>query len=201
MELHTGPMTLRHEAITPISGSPCSAITDIEGELVIDEGGQEVIAGRFKMLYVDFLESGFEMPEIINEAHELQQFGLIFDEGREMYSDQVAALLGPLIQERPNLIILESLELIEKYRGLGIGKKIVDRALKLYGNQAEVAVLNAFPMQMNHPIRSDEWMRSMNYRDLDGDMPKATANLIGLFEGMGFQQLPDRAVMVKNLWR
>lgn len=91
-----------------------------------------------------------------------------------------------------NINFIESIELIESYRGYGVGRRVLRSIIKrLYGT-AGLWALKAEPRQQTieppHPENTQavEWHQAMNYAALESDQEQAKYKLYHYFKSNGF---------------
>lgn len=85
-----------------------------------------------------------------------------------------------------NILLLERLELIKRFRGLGLGKKVIKDIIERFSGCAGLIALKAFPLQFERIGHLNEsWVERIGLGDLEKDEEKAKYRLYNYYQSIG----------------
>lgn len=176
---------------------PDDYVREINGRVVGLEGsaGRRRIAGRFKAFYMDVeaaCTNDYPIFNVFDGAEQtLGYYSAIFDE--EGSSVQFSERVFKLLDERPysgNVLILDRLEILPKFRSHNLGLMVMRRLIELFRPGAEVVAIKPFPLQAEH-TRSQEstWRAKLELAQFDKDSRRARAKLRRHYAKLGFKHM------------
>ena len=123
-------------------------------------------------------------------------FGDIFGENSPEFSDAVDQLLNSEIFQT-NLLILDRLELLPRYRGNLLGLKIMAHMITRFSPGAGVVAIKPYPLQLEDTDASDdEWRSKLLLDKFQSEEISSTEALINYYGKLGFEVLPETPYMV-----
>lgn len=184
----------------PVGEDPTEFVNEIEFEVYLtDETGhlQEQV-GKGKISQILFsLAMDFEFPlsDVMDATHSINQMsGVLFewDEDKDFW-DKIDTYFDYNTLENYDVFFLETIEIIAKYRGKGLGEKIINNLIERFYSSCGLWVLKAFPMQHDIAIKSEkeenwsDWNRKMEYPKMELDFEKSQYQLFNYYKKRGFQ--------------
>jgi GNAT superfamily N-acetyltransferase len=162
------------------------------------------IAGRFRVYYADFETalnydvSAFEVLDAYQHTLEYAQAILGSNEG--LFSARLQKLLEDDIWNL-NLLILDRVEILPKYRGSGIGLLVLTSLIERFGGGAGVVGLKPFPLQLEPKQSRDSsaWAKRLRLDDLPRDAKMATEKLKRYYEKLGFVRMKSTPFMFRSM--
>jgi ribosomal protein S18 acetylase RimI-like enzyme len=88
-----------------------------------------------------------------------------------------------------NLLNIERIEILPKFRRHGYGKEIIKDIIFRFNSSFGVAIIKAFPLQLEVEIGRDEWREKMRYSEMEHNPINATKSLYGFYRSLGFKQI------------
>ena len=147
-------------------------------EMVDDEN--DILVGKFRQYYVDIasaINAGYTDVFDIFDAHSestADYYDTLFDPDTVGFSENLRKLLEDEIFE-PNLLIIDRLELLPKYRGQNLGIIIMRRLIQRFSAGVGVVAIKPFPLQFEHSIPAEDesgWHKEMHlssFRETERD--------------------------------
>jgi ribosomal protein S18 acetylase RimI-like enzyme len=165
--------------------------TDIYGKL------SEVIAkGQIsQILFGLAIDYGFPLFEVMDASESiLDMSGMLFefDEDKDFWN-KLDAYFVDAIPTNYTICYLEYLEIAPKYRGKGIGKKIIRNIIERFYDSCGLWVVKGFPIQHSGLIQKkdfenlDQWDQQMDYNSFEKDFEKSQYKLFHYLQQLGFQ--------------
>lgn len=184
----------------PLGEDPTEFVNEINIDVYLtDEFGnlQEQI-GKGKISQILFslaMDCGFPLNDVMDATHSIcQMSGVLFEWDKDKdFWDKIDSYFDYLPLENYDICFLETLEVIEKYRGKGIGEKIIKSLVERFYSSCGLWVLKAFPMQHDIGIKTEkeenwsDWNRKMEYPKMEIDFEKAQYQLFNYYKKKGFQ--------------
>lgn len=178
---------------------PFRYINQISGTVTeVDEQGNKIAdVGHINLNLILIslaLDTGYDIYEVFDYSHSTMEIGdAVFDfnsydlvEPLQEYYDYT--FLGS------NICIVDRIEILPKYRGKGLGKKIVKDMYNRFGSGCCIFVLKCFPVQFEHEFThglNKEWFDKMKYQELEPDEEKAFYQLANFYKKCGWSLIPD----------
>lgn len=161
-----------------------------------DEGGYNPEVIGVAMIKVLLLEQAindrYSIYEIFDQESYLRYIGdLIYNYDEGEFSDNIINAFSGIFNL--NICILERILILPKYRGFGIGAKLIKDIYMNFGSACGLFVVQPFPLQLEHPgaLRDSalEWREKMNYELLEQDEKKAMRSIKAYYKKVGFVQI------------
>lgn len=184
----------------PAGEDPTDFVNEIDFEVYLtDESGHlEEQVGKGKISQILFslaMDCGFPLIDVMDATYSINQMsGVLFewDEDKDFWDKiEIYFDFNPL--ENYDIFFLETLEVIAKYRGKGLGEKILNNLIERFYSSCGLWVLKAFPMQHDISIKSNkeencnDWNTKMEYSLMESDFEKAQYQLFNYYKKRGFQ--------------
>ncbi len=184
---------------------PSNYVYNIKGKIMaLDEDG-EVYAGEILLYYCDLEsafnngESAFDVMDSVSEST-LDCFNELFNyDTKELNKDTLIALDDENAEYiyNMNILLIDRIEILPKYRGQGLTKKIIEKAITIHGNKTAVITLKVFPLQLEpKELKDPQWEREMQLDQFESDDELATSSLMQYYRNIGFKQIADTRYMV-----
>ncbi|PKG68642.1 hypothetical protein [Pseudoalteromonas sp. GutCa3] len=164
---------------------------------VVQDINQKVVA-RLKFYKIDneyISSNNISVTDVLDAYSETARFIQFFDE----YDD---INIGDIdLFELQNLLILSRLEVVAKYRGLGLGKTILDDVKKrFFCSETDIMFLQAFPLQFENskPHNDATWSKRMSLDIFPTIEKSAKTNLGKYYESLGFEQIKGEYYYLKE---
>lgn len=182
-----------------VGEDPMDFVNEIDFEVYLtNESGhlQEQI-GKGKISQILFslaMDSGFPLEDVMDATHSINQMsGVLFewDEEKDFW-DKIDAYFELEPPMSYDICFLETLEVIEKYRGKGLGEKIINNLIERFYSSCGLWVLKAFPLQHDNSIKSKNelaqinWNKKMAYQNMESDFEKSQYQLFNYYIKRGF---------------
>lgn len=184
----------------PVGEDPTEFVNEIDFEVYLtDETGhlqEQVGKGKIsQILFSLAMDCGFPLNDVMDATHSINQMsGVLFewDEDKDFW-DKIDSYFDFNPLENYDVLFLETIEVIAKYRGKGLGTKIINNLIERFYSSCGLWVLKAFPMQHDIGITSEkeenwsDWNRKMEYPQMEIDFEKAQYLLFNYYKKRGFQ--------------
>jgi len=184
----------------PIGDDPTDFVNEIDFEVYLTDASEQLQeqVGKGKISQILFslaMDSGFPLMDVMDATHSINQMsGVLFewDEDKDFWSkiDDYFEFEPPLNYD---ICFLETLEVIEKYRGKGLGEKIINNLIERFYSSCGLWVLKAFPLQHDISIQNEKeadqnnWIKKMAYQNLESDFEKSQYQLFNYYIKRGFK--------------
>ena len=143
------------------------------------------------LLFGSAMNNGFGMESVFDmEEYTLRIGKQIANFDNEEVNDDILEFYKYDITEN-DICIIQSFEIIEKYRGKGIGKKIIKDLYIKFANSCGLFVVQTFPIQFefNDGESLSEWEKQLNLKKLDKDFEKSFYKLKAFYQNLGFNHI------------
>lgn len=193
-------------SIPPSTDDPYRWVTRINGEVVTwGEDDDEILVGKFCYYYVDLdsaYDAGFDPHYVLDTEHETSLFIPLYSSKQLGFSRKLLRTLD-LIDYEPlslNLLIGSRMEILPRFRGRGISRKVKAEIFRLFSGKAYVTALVSFPLQLEARLEHEDltWDKQMKLRSFEKDPKKAQAKLDAFYFSQGYVRFKDN-LMVKHL--
>lgn len=184
----------------PLGDDPNDYINKIDFEVyVTDSHGKlsEIIAkGKIsQILFALAMDNNYPLYEVMDASESIiDMSGVLFDfeEGKDFWNkiDSYFEDIAPL---NYNICYLEYFEIAPKYRGKGMGQKIITNMMERFYHSCGLWVVKGFPIQHSGLIEKttfedlDHWDQQMDYDRFEKDFEKSQYKLFHYFQQLGFQ--------------
>lgn len=184
----------------PVGDDPTEFVNEIDFAVYLtnESGHLEEQVGKGKISQILFslaMDCGFPLYDVMDATHSIcQMSGVLFewDEEKDFW-DKIDTYFEYQPLENFDIFFLETFEVIAKYRGKGLGEKILNNLIERFYSSCGLWVLKAFPMQHDISIKSDkeenqnDWNKKMEYSLMESDFEKAQYQLFNYYKKRGFQ--------------
>lgn len=180
----------------PLGEDPSEFVNEIDFEVFTtdDLGLQEQVA-KGKMSHILFslaMDLKYSLDDVMDATDSISEMASVLFEWdiEKDYWEKLDIYFESYPLENYNVCFLESLEIIAKYRGKGLGKKIIYDLIERFYYTCGLWVLKAYPLQFDlSTIRENgsEWNTIMDYPLMEKDLEKAQYQLFNYYTKMGFQ--------------
>lgn len=169
-----------------------------------EEDTYEEIGRGFVILILDGLAINhqYNLLDVFDFSQATLELGeRIYDfEQRQINEDLLQFFEFNLIN--PNILFLDRLELIKRFRGLGLGKKVIKDIIERFSGCAGLIALKAFPLQFERTAHLNEsWVERIGLCDLEKDEEKAKHQLYNYYQRIGFTNpFKDEFFFINPAW-
>lgn len=172
--------------------------------IALSEGDRRMIAGRFRLYYVDVCaadnagEPLFDIFDTLSTT--IDYYPAIFQHPSENYTEQVERLFGNEYVSYGNVLILDRLEILPRFRSLNLGLIVMRRLIERFGSGAALVAIKPFPLQCEVDGASGEdgtWRRKMQLQEFAKHSRIATAKLRRHYAKLGFRALRGTPFMLR----
>lgn len=186
------------------SEEPTDYIYETSGDLVdIGDGDESEIAGKFRLYYIDVdraCSDGMSAFDVFDGYQTtMDYYSAIFSVRSEDYSRRLTRLLGDFPLGR-NVLILDRLELLPKYRGQGLGLSVLRAMVQRFGHGAKIVAMKPFPLQLECRSSGSEqsaWRQQLDLSSFSPDERTATRKLLRYYARLGFMKLQGTPFMFR----
>lgn len=183
-----------------VGEDPMDFVNEIDFEVYLTNESGHLIEqiGKGKISQILFslaMDSGFLLEDVMDATHSIYQMsGVLFelDEDKDFW-DKIDAYFEFEPPMSYDICFLETLEVIEKYRGKGLGEKIINNLIERFYSSCGLWVLKAFPLQHDNSIKSENesaqinWNKKMDYQNMESDFEKSQYQLFNYYIKRGFK--------------
>lgn len=180
----------------PLGEDPSEFVNEINFEVfTTDDFGLEEQVAKGKMSHILFslaMDVGFPLFDVMDATDSISEMASVLFEWDvdKDYWDKLDYYFENYPLENYNVCFLETLEIIAKYRGKGLGAKIINDLIERFYHSCGLWVLKAYPLQFDSSSISEngsEWNSKMDYAIMEVDLEKAQYQLFNYYTKMGFQ--------------
>ncbi|WP_288253747.1 hypothetical protein [uncultured Hydrogenophaga sp.] len=183
---------------------PSRYIQTLEGHVVLDFENHRERVGRFRVFVID-VESAVNDEEsvfdIFDSYSETMGYWSLYQDGLEFRPKVVKVLPGGE-RWRPNMLILDRMEVVPKYRGKGIGLCALNCLQRRYSIGCGIIAMKPFPLQFEGGLPEENAAKedfiAMGLGAFDRDFKRATAKLRRYYGRLGFVRVPGTEYMVAD---
>ncbi|MCA1602709.1 MAG: hypothetical protein LC776_14060 [Acidobacteria bacterium] len=154
--------------------------------------------------YADFVSaehSGLSPFDVLDTyQHTMEYFDAVLQSNRASFSDRLEKLLDYEVWNS-NLLILDRIEILPKYRGCGIGLLVLTSLIERFDGGAGVVALKPFPLQFESRECQDSsaWIKRLRLEDLPCDSLAAKNKLKQYHEKLGFVEMKSTPFMFRSM--
>jgi GNAT superfamily N-acetyltransferase len=197
--------------IGPKDGDPARFLSHYTGELSVYgvDDDEPTIAGKVSLflVFADAAdEAGISLLDVLDLDARTEPYSALVD---EEYAGNFRAPVLRILKEEEmvmsrDMIILDRLEILPKFRGRGLGLEVMQACLHQFSRGSRIAAIKPFPLQLEggrerHLADEDEWRSRMNLNAFAPDAPKATARLKKYYSKLGFVGVRGTDLMIRDL--
>jgi len=184
---------------------PEQYLQETRGEIQrLDDDNGETVIGRFRLFYVDILraiEANIALVDVLDaESATIDYFWPLFGSDSPRFRGSVLGLSGDRVTLSGNLVILDRVEILPRFRGRSLGLAAMTEIIARFAMGAAIVAIKPFPLQFEarSPWPFDGWRTAMECERLSRDQSTATAKLVGHFSKLGFVALSRTPFMVRT---
>lgn len=168
----------------------------------LDDNLRRSVAGRFKLYYADICAAVNAEASVydIFDSHSttVDYFDAVFDPDTFGFSERLSKLFNG-DDAFGNVLIIDRLEILPKYRSLNLGLVVMRRLIERFGAGAAVIAIKPFPLQceaVGH--QPDKWRDSLELSGFDRQRRTATAKLRRHYAKLGFKAMKGTPFMFRQ---
>jgi GNAT superfamily N-acetyltransferase len=170
----------------------------------IDEAEQETEVGHFRLSYIDVCAamnaraSVFDIFDLTQETFDY--YSAIFNVETLGPSPELSDLFKGEVWPG-NVLILDRLEILPRFRGHNLGLVVMRRMIERFGAGAAVVAIKPFPLQHTYTPDEEEeheWQLKMKLDNLDKNLRRATAKLRRHYAKLGFKSMKGTEFMFRD---
>ena len=158
-----------------------------------DEGKKLIGKISLKLILLSLATNqGYSSYEIFDTEGDVYEIGQeIFD----FKSDEIKEDIRMFYEEEifsPDICIIQRIEIIEKYRGQGLGSKIIKDIYNRFASCCGLFVLKVFPLQFDSnfkKLKNTAWGRKLSLEQLGVDKEGAFYRLKAYYQKLGFNHI------------
>ena len=178
---------------------PLDYIYPIGGRILKIDDENEVLVGKFRLLYIDIAsamdERFTDIFQIFDAYSETtaDYYSSAFEPNEMDLSKDLRQLLDDDIYES-NLLIFDRLELLPDYRGQNLGIVIMRRLIQRFSSAAGVVAIKPFPLQFESSITAEDeegWHVEMQLSNFQNPVQDAVQKLKDHYSKLGFVEMKD----------
>ncbi len=176
---------------------PLDYIYPIGGRILKIDEENEVLVGKFRLLYTDVasaVNEGFTDVFEILDAHSgtaADYYGSTFASSGMDFSEDLRQLLDDDLFES-NLLIFDRLELLPDSRGQNLGVAIMRRLIQRFSAGVGVVAIKPFPLQFESSIPAEDedgWHEEMQLSSFQDPERDAVRKLKNHYSKLGFVEM------------
>jgi len=184
---------------------PNDFLYETHGTIVyIDESDQETLLGKFCLYYADIenaSEEGFKAFEVLDtHSHTVEYCKSIYGLNGSEFNKKLLTLLNSDVMGN-NLLILDRLEILPRYRGKNLGLIITRRLIQRFSSGAGVVGIKPFPLQFEHEPSTDkdcQWRREMHLSIFSKNERLSLQKLHQYYSKLGFVSMRGIPFMFRS---
>jgi GNAT superfamily N-acetyltransferase len=186
------------------SGEPSDFIYETSGDLLaVNDADDRSLVGKFRLYYIDVgraINHGTSVFDVFDSyAHTLGYYDALFDPNSSEFSGSLMNILEYDVFDS-NVLILDRLEILPKYRGRGLGLSVMRHMIERFAGGAAVVAIKPFPLQLE-PDPSDEnekrWRVDLGLPTLSKNKRNTTKKLSDYYRRLGFVRMRGTPFMVR----
>lgn len=167
---------------------------ELEIWLETEEGSPIELAGKgnlYNILLSAALDEGDDIFEIFDFDADLLDLGnTLYDFENVDFKQSIFDFYNDDFYN-PNVFFINRIELLPRFRGQGLGKRIIKDICHRFASGCGLFAVKAFPLQMECRAIEDpqEWDKQMKFHQLEQDMEKATYKMYSYYQNLGFHNI------------
>jgi hypothetical protein len=184
---------------------PSSYIKALEGDVLINfDSGRRARAGRFNIYVIDAeaaVNDRCSVLDVFDERAATFAYWSLYEPDLE-FTKKVTRLLKGGERWSPNMLILDRMEILPKYRGQSIGLRALRCLQRQFSTGCGIVAMKPFPLQFEGGTPEEnkdkpEFVK-MRLDTFDRDAKRATAKLRSYYARLGFVHVPGTEFMVAD---
>lgn len=160
------------------------ASNDEDGEFLIGKATRHIflLEQAIKEHYdiYEIFDTNGDLCHIMEDIYDYDEFGINRDLEEELFGEEG--------MWKQNICVLTRLGILPKYRGYGIGKKVIKDSVNTLGIGCDLIVMCPFPLQLEpDKVHDSEFEKNMGYDSLEHNAAKAKAGLRNYYKSIGYR--------------
>jgi len=192
------------ESFVSASGEPHDFIYETDGDLLaIDDADNRSLIGKFRLYYIDVeraLNDGMPIFDVFDSyAQTFDYYDSLFGNNSPEFSDALMKILDYDVFGS-NVLILDRLEILPKYRGRGLGLSVMRNMIARFAGGAAVIAIKPFPLQFEPESSAEDqkkWRADLGLTTLSKNKRNATKKLRNYYSRLGFVSMRGTSFMVR----
>jgi len=192
-----------HELIVN-DDEPSRYVKEIEGIVWVYRGSRKHRAGRFSIFIINVelaLANDESVFDIFDHTATTLDYLALYGDDCE-YSPEVTKALPGGERWSPNILILDRLELLPKYRGRGMGLQVLRCLQEQFSMGCGLVAMKPFPLQFEGGTpaerETEPKFMTMGLGEFDRNQRRATAKLCRYYAQLGFVRVPGTEFMISD---
>jgi len=187
------------------SGEPDDFLYEVDGNVLgVDDNDDRFMVGKFRIYYVNVAQamdrnmSVFDVFDL--HAHTVGYYDAIFGNHYPDFTEKVMKVLEYDVVDS-NILILDRLELLPKYRGQGLGLKIICHIIKRFSMGTALVATKPFPLQFENKSSNEDdkkWRAELKLAQLPKNELLATKKLSEHYGKLGFRKISRTPYMLRS---
>ncbi|WP_233965810.1 hypothetical protein [Pectobacterium polaris] len=180
----------------PLDGEVEKYLTEINGEIYINNDEyQDILIGKVKYFLMDLHSAEFlDADSLLDTYSNTSAFmGSIYHTDGYSFRKKIKNLTSQELYN-PNILILDRIEILAKYRGFNFTQMIIEDGIRFFGNNVSLIVLKAFPLQLEYKDEKEKislWKKEMHLNDLEKKEKEAFRKLSNYYKKLGFIKIDN----------
>lgn len=185
-----------------IDEEPSHFVRRHEGKVLLVDDDGPIEIGAYRAYYVDAegaLCAGMPLFDVFDSLSEIYPYLQLYDAGDFEYSPAAKKAAKADYLFEPNLLILDRLEILPRYRGRGYGLQALIGMMHWFQAGAGLVAMKPFPLQFEaHDRRPGEHDPMELERFATGEVAART-KLRRYYAQLGFKLVPKTHFMVRRV--
>jgi len=187
-----------------LSDEPDRWVRRVAGEVFsYDEDDKALLVGRAEYLYIDLasaLDDGISVGSMLDlTAETIPYLDALFDDELSEFGPEAIQAFGDDVWGT-NLFVVNRLEILPECRGCRVAEVLIEDAVKIFGADAQLIVLQSFPLQLDSRFKENGasgWREGLKLEAFMRDERRAKRSLESYYESLGFKRFGKEGVMAK----
>jgi GNAT superfamily N-acetyltransferase len=144
----------------------------------------------FKLIYLEqALNKEFDIYELFDT------YEYTFRHGQTFYDFNKGSFKNQLLKEFPdlefsgNICIIETMGILPKFRGKGLGSKVFKNLVWNFGQISSLFIVQPYPLQFEHSENNIHLLPKLELERFEKDKKKATSLLSKQYQSWGFKKI------------
>ena len=190
----------REEFVGQFDDEPNTFIYEVNGNIVAIDGMDDPVAGWFALTYVDIdgaVDAGAPLFLLMDaKSQSLHEYSIaLLDPYTYYFNRRVQKAVGSSVEFGGNLLILDRLELLPRYRGKGKSLTLIREMIRRFHHGAEVVAIKPFPLQLEVGSNDEVRWRALELDAMSKDESAATRKLVQHYSKCGFRKVAKTPYM------
>ncbi|MDQ0024336.1 GNAT superfamily N-acetyltransferase [Variovorax paradoxus] len=193
----------KHEFVVD-DREPSRYVKDIEGSVYVHYENSKVKAGRFAVFVIDAEAAVNEQEDVFDCFDHSERTVDYFDLYLPHldFKPKVVKLLTGGERWAPNILILDRLEILPRFRGRGVGLRTLRWLQFQFGTGCGIVAMKPFPLQFEGGKPSENAGKAsfvkLGLDSFDNNFDRALGKLRAYYAKLGFVRVPGTPFMVAD---